>query len=143
MTIQKQWHILLVDDDPVCRMLLKERIQMALPESTFAECNDTACVFDLLLFESHDCDIVCIDENLGKYDKGRHISKFIRDMLPSMTPLLISISSHNILFDETYDLYWTKPYPPNDIIKEDLIRELVLRSPVSLVEEALDSDEPR
>ena len=123
------WTVLIVDDDPVCLLILERKIQAVLAHARIERCHDKECALELLSRDDCKVDVVCMDEVLGS-DSGYNVTKSIRNMIPVQAPVLISVTSHNVRLDDMYDLFWTKPYPSDAAITADLLAELTGRVPL-------------
>jgi len=122
---------LIVEDDAVCLTILERKLRRVLNKE---------CVLDLLSQEECQVDVVFMDEVLGS-DSGYQVSKAIRNMIPVQAPVLVSVTSQNVRLDDMYDLFWSKPYPPQETIEADLLAELEGRVPLCLQQTETSSGE--
>lgn len=140
-TDDRVWEILVVDDDPVCRQLLINRIMSVLPKANVVGCGDVKCVLDLFDDPELLLDIIFMDEYLGGSNTGTRLCKTVKNLFPTDIPLLVSVTSANIRQNTgVYDLYWSKPFPPERVVRESLLSAVGERSPVRSMQPEPDSD---
>jgi CheY-like chemotaxis protein len=87
-TPQASWRFLVVDDHPINRLLVKQVLQNAWPQSVIDEADDGQMALDKL--QAGDYDVVFMDMVMPVMD-GIDTSKFIRRELPNpaaKTPIL-------------------------------------------------------
>lgn len=114
--LPRSWTVLVADDQRLNRRLLCRKLRSLgdwASEWVFLEASSGEEA--LQMSESHQVDLVALDECMADQLRGSSVAKAIRAQ--SEHPLLISVSGMDMLEDhslqDVFDLVWRKPIPTN------------------------------
>lgn len=121
---------LIVEDDRLSCVVVARLLRRAFPLSRCVFLSTEEEAYEKIEKYLDAIDVIFLDEALGKGGRGINIARYVRNMVPVNTPVLISVSGSSLLSVEEkrkYDIVWLKPLPPIFVVKRDITLALEKR----------------
>ena len=124
LPLPRRWRVLLVDDEPQGRTMTKMKLSRLGPKWVFDEAGSGEEAKSMM--ETHAYDLAVFDQQLGGEVTGLDCVKFGRDL--GQAGIFVGYSGNDM--KEAHesagcDVSWTKPSPPRDRMRRDLMRALM------------------
>lgn len=118
---------LVVEDDRVSCIIVARLLRRAFPLAKCVFLSTEEQAYEKIEKYLDAIDAIFLDEDLGKQGRGINVARYVRNMVPVNTPVLISVSGSSLLSVEEkrkYDIVWMKPLPPIVDVKRQIERAL-------------------
>jgi signal transduction histidine kinase/CheY-like chemotaxis protein len=123
--------VLVVDDEPMNRMLLMRMLKLIKPSIQCSECNNGEAAIKLIDGgEKFDC--VFIDQHMGDGMLGTETAQAIRGNYPEIKLVLVSGASDRHEHYTSFDLVWSKPAPSKKQMATDLCAMMMNNGNITL-----------